>query len=77
MTTPCERVDDIKEIKDRLEHLRVMMQGNGKMGFITKAQLAYDYIVEKRKDKHDMTMVIYRIVMGIGLAFVAVKLGLK
>jgi len=77
VTTPCDRKDDIIEMKSDIKSIRVLLQGNGKMGVSTMAHLAYDYMIQKKNDKHDMFMVAYRIIMGIGLAYIAVKLGLK
>jgi len=76
MTTPCTKEKDIEEIKLDIKSILRLMNGNGKIGFITMARLAYDYTISKKKDSHDIAMYVYRFVVAILLTFIAVKLGI-
>lgn len=69
--------NDTKNINDKLDNILSLLNGNGKIGFIAKCQLSYDWMMEKKKDRHDLVMIGYRFVLITVLGFIAVKLGIK
>ena len=83
----CNKEDDINEMKSdiklllpllkSMERLSLSINGNGKRGYFEMTRLVYEWMMEKKKDKHDIGMLVYRTVLGIFIAFIALKLGLK
>lgn len=53
-----------------------LIQGNGTMGIATQARLAYDDMIEKRKEKSKLKMDIYRWFIFAILGFIAYKVGI-
>ena len=66
-----------KQINSKLDSILKILNGNGKLGIVAKCQLAYDWMLQMKKDKHSMVMILYRTVLVIFLGFIAMKVGLK
>lgn len=73
----CNKEDTIDEIKKDLKELLKLCKGNGRIGFFAMCRLTYEWMIEKKKDKHDIAMYVYRFGIVIVLGYIAVQLGIK
>lgn len=69
--------DQLNEIKDDVKSILKLLNGNGKIGFIAKCQMVYDWMLQVKSDKGNIVMFAYRVMLALILGFIAVKVGLK
>ena len=67
----------LKNLENNVTKILTLLQGNGQMGFITKAGLAYDDMVLRKTQGNKLKVDIYRWIIFAILGFIAIKVGLK
>lgn len=60
-------------LEEKIEDIRKILLGNGKIGFIAKVQILW----EARKTKMGLLDWAFRIIIASVLGYIAVKVGLK
>ena len=69
--------EDTKELNYKLDNIKAMLVGNGKMGIAEMARRAFDMCTSCKKTKSGLLDWVFRIIIAVVLGFVAVKVGLK
>lgn len=67
----------LDEIKADVKSILKLLNGNGKIGFIAKCQMCYDWMLQAKTNKNSILMSLYRTALVLILGFIAVKVGLK
>ena len=67
----------LKIIQKDVEDIKHILNGNGERGLVAKVIDHETYIDEQKKKKDDMFTAIYRAALGIGVAYICFKLGIK
>lgn len=65
------------ELKTELDDIKKLLMGNGKIGIAEMARRSFEYIQHMDKTKNGRLDWTFRIILGLLLTFVAVKVGLK
>lgn len=81
MSEVCKDHSRMVEILERVDvrtaNIEKTINGNGKMGLATKANLAYEHVINSDKTKNGRLDWLFRTVLGIFILFIAAKVGLK
>ena len=68
------KMDDIKCcLEGKIEEVRKILLGNGKIGICAKVQMLW----QGKKTRMGLLDWSYRIIIGIGIGYIAMKAGLK
>jgi len=70
-------MEDLKEIKDKLNHIEKLLMGNGKVGVAEMARRAFEYCQWHKTTKNGLLDWVFRSVIVIIVSFIAIKVGLK
>lgn len=68
---------DITSLGEKLEDIRVILVGNGKIGVAEQARRAFEMCQSFKKSKNGLLDWTFRIAIGFIMGFIAVKVGLK
>ena len=69
--------EKLARIDTNLAKIEKTLSGNGVMGTVTQAKLAYDEMKKRLDNKDKIKFDVYRWVIFAILAFIAAKVGLK
>jgi hypothetical protein len=70
-------MDDLQEIKLKLQHIEKLLMGNGIVGVAEMARRAFEYCQAHKQSKNGLLDWSFRIMITIILGFIAVQVGLK
>jgi hypothetical protein len=70
-------MEELREIKDKLDHIEKLLMGNGKVGVAEMARRAFEYCQAHKQSKNGLLDWSFRIMITIILGFIAVQVGLK
>ena len=62
-----------ERLEQKIDDVRKILLGNGKIGLCAKVQMLW----EGKKTRMGLLDWAYRIVLGIGIGYIAMKIGLK
>ena len=65
------------DLKKELDDIKKLLIGNGKIGVAEMARRAFEYMQHQDKTKNGRLDWTFRIIVGLLLTFVAVKVGLR
>jgi hypothetical protein len=70
-------MDDIQEIKSKLNRIEKLLMGNGVIGVAEMARRAFEYCQYHKQSKNGLLDWSFRIVILTLIGFIAMKLDLK
>jgi hypothetical protein len=70
-------MEELKEIKTKLDHIEKLLMGNGGVGVAEMARRAFEYCQQHKQSKNGLLDWSFRAVIMITLSFIAVRVGIK
>jgi len=70
-------MDDLQEIKTKLNHIEKLLMGNGVVGVAEMARRSFEFMLTSKKAKNGLLDWAFRVVILTLIGFIAMKLELK
>ena len=70
-------MDDLQEIKLKLQHIEKLLMGNGVVGVAEMARRAFEHCQYLKQSKNGLVDWVFRVVILLILGYIATRLGMK
>lgn len=78
MDAQCEaHQKKIEDTNKTVKEIRKILVGNGEVGLCEQVRNHESFIEKFKKRRYDLTTTVYRLILGIIIAYIAVQVGLK